>query len=360
MLDSVSVTLTSAKDGRISPLFRIHRLLPPPECPIPAFGFARAWCESCGHGFAVAFSCKTRGLCPTCNARRMAQTAAHVIDHVMPRVPVRQVVLSVPKRIRWFLHQDPKVVSGVLSVLLRALKTTVRKHSPGAPTDGQIGAVSFIHRAGSSLNVHPASCAAPLGAHFHNVICDGIFAANNDGEAVFYPATELSLEVFAALQETLRRRILGYMVRHGYLDSQEAKDMLMWEHGGGFSLHGNVRISECDRDGQEKLLRYCGRPPFTLERLANWDEERLVYQFQRPLPNGQSYRVFSPIALMKQLAELIHQGTRFARWCCSSLGETLCSLPPPWMNLVRYTKKSGAAFAVMECWPRMPNCERKS
>ena len=112
----------------------------------------------------------------------MAQTAAHLIDNVMPRVPVRQVVLSVPKRIRWFLHRDPKVLGGVLRVFLRALRTTMRKHSPQAPPDAQIGAVSFSHRAGSSLNVHP---------HFHGAVCDGVFAENSEGEAVFYPATEL-------------------------------------------------------------------------------------------------------------------------------------------------------------------------
>jgi hypothetical protein len=37
-------------------------------------------------------------VCPACNARRMVQTAAHRADHVMPRLPVRQWVLSVPKR----------------------------------------------------------------------------------------------------------------------------------------------------------------------------------------------------------------------------------------------------------------------
>ena len=31
-----------------------------------------------GHGFAVAFSCKTRGLCPSCNGKRMAYTAAQL------------------------------------------------------------------------------------------------------------------------------------------------------------------------------------------------------------------------------------------------------------------------------------------
>jgi hypothetical protein len=112
----------------------------------------------------------------------MAMTAAHVIDHVMPRVPVRQVVLSVPRRLRWYLHRDPKVVSGVMRVFLRGLSTTVRKCSPGAPREAKCAAVSFFHRGGSSLNVHP---------HFHNVVADGVFALDDNDQAVFYPATEL-------------------------------------------------------------------------------------------------------------------------------------------------------------------------
>jgi hypothetical protein len=39
----------------------------------------------------AAFSCKRRGVCPACGARRrMVETAAHLVDHLIPRVPVRQ------------------------------------------------------------------------------------------------------------------------------------------------------------------------------------------------------------------------------------------------------------------------------
>ena len=59
------------------------------ECGILAHGFARARCGQCGHDFLIAFSCKGRGVCPSCNARRMVATAAHLADHVIPRLPVR-------------------------------------------------------------------------------------------------------------------------------------------------------------------------------------------------------------------------------------------------------------------------------
>ena len=52
----------------------------------------------CGHDQVLAFSCKRCGFCPSCGARRMSQTAAHLVDHVIPHVPVRQWVLSLPIR----------------------------------------------------------------------------------------------------------------------------------------------------------------------------------------------------------------------------------------------------------------------
>ena len=52
------------------------------RCGILAHGFARAKCEDRGHERLIPFSCKTRGVCPSCNTRRMAEIAAH------PHIPV--------------------------------------------------------------------------------------------------------------------------------------------------------------------------------------------------------------------------------------------------------------------------------
>jgi hypothetical protein len=53
-------------------------------------GFVRCHCDTCRHDVLVAFSCKQRGLCPSCGARRMCDVAANVTDAVLPDVPVRQ------------------------------------------------------------------------------------------------------------------------------------------------------------------------------------------------------------------------------------------------------------------------------
>ena len=54
------------------------------------------WCDDCGHDYFVPYSCKVRGVCPSCNTRHMVKTATHLTDHVFPRLPVRQWVP--PKR----------------------------------------------------------------------------------------------------------------------------------------------------------------------------------------------------------------------------------------------------------------------
>ena len=66
-------------------------------------------------------------------------------------------------------------------------------------------------------------------------------------------------------------------MRRGLLLADDARAMARWQHGGGFSVDGSVRIAAADRAGRERLLRYCARPPFAPERLRELDCDRLVY-----------------------------------------------------------------------------------
>jgi len=131
-----------------------------------------------------AFSCRGRGVCPSCNARRMAEVAAHLTDdEVIPHLPTRQWVLSVPKRLRPFLHQTPEVASAVLAIFLRALRAALGDASPGAPTavrDAQLGAISFPQRFGSSLNPHD---------HYHVLALDGVVSGDVERGVRFHGAT---------------------------------------------------------------------------------------------------------------------------------------------------------------------------
>jgi hypothetical protein len=56
---------------------------------------SHAVCHDCGEELLLPFSCKLRGICPSCNTRRMSNTAAHLMDHVialkLTRERVRQI-----------------------------------------------------------------------------------------------------------------------------------------------------------------------------------------------------------------------------------------------------------------------------
>ena len=136
---------------------------------------------------------------------------------------MRQWVLSVPKRLRYFMQRDGPVLNIVLRIFLRAIAQTLQSHSPSAANVGttalHIGAVAFIHRLGSSLNEH---------VHFHVCAVDGVFEevaggtqadAQADADAsadhrpparqvIFHPASAIDEVVVQEVQATLPRRIL--------------------------------------------------------------------------------------------------------------------------------------------------------
>ena len=288
------------------------------ECGIFAHGFARARCGDCGHDFLVAFSCKGRGVCPSCTTRRMAETAAHLSDHVFPRLPVRQWVLSVPKRLRYFMQRDGAVLGMVLRIFLRVIAQTLQANSPGAQNPDKtalhIGAVAFIYRFGSSLNEH---------VHLHVCAVDGVFeeAAGEGGAAaqaqarapgvIFHPASGIACEVVAQEQASLRKCILRGFVGRGLLEGFEAKEMLAYRHS-GFSVDTSVCIAAHDRAGLERLLRYCAHPPFAMERLRKAGGE-LVYrcakQHSEPGHDKRGTQVdeitLTPLELIDRIAALV-------------------------------------------------------
>lgn len=96
------------------------------------------------------------------------ETAAHLTDHIFPRLPVRHWVLSVPERLSYFLQRDGAVLNMVLRIFLRVIAQSLQSNSPDALSVDKaalhIGAIAFTHRFGSSLNEH---------VHFYVCVVDG-------------------------------------------------------------------------------------------------------------------------------------------------------------------------------------------
>jgi hypothetical protein len=239
----------------------------------------------------------------------MVETAAHLSDHIFPKLPVRQWVLSLPKRLRYFLQNDPKALNTALRIFLRVILASLHAHCPSATALDrkrlQLVACAFIHRFGSSLNIH---------VHFHICVVDGVFEAigedgvfeaiGEDGNEVkFHALANLSADAIAQVQNEAKRRIVRAFVKRGLLDSIDAEVMLLARHGGGFSVDASVCISADDRAGLERLLRYCARPPFAMERLHRKGQDHLLYHCPKPQSGGkQGDLIMTPCEFIAKIA----------------------------------------------------------
>ena len=87
------------------------------KCGIFAYGFLRLGCDTCQKEVLLAFSGKRRGFCPSCAGRRMAQTAAPLVACVMPWVPTRPWVVSVPIPLRYWMAASQDLTAPVHPII---------------------------------------------------------------------------------------------------------------------------------------------------------------------------------------------------------------------------------------------------
>jgi hypothetical protein len=89
-------------------------------------------------------------------------------------------------------------------------------------------------------------------------IIDGVFEPDAEHGGRFIAMPELDADDAEAVRARVRPRILRvYHQRRGMLDKDLRKEMGLRDHGGGLSLEATVRIAGIDRNGLERLPRYC-------------------------------------------------------------------------------------------------------
>jgi len=325
------------------------------QCGILAYGFLRLGCDTCPKELLLPFSCKRRGFCPSCAGRRMAQTAAHLVERVIPWVPTRQWVVSVPVLLRYWMAASQELTAQVHTII----RTTIGQYyvnqavTRGVPRDQvQPGSVTFIQRFGSALN---------LNLHFHCVFLEGVYLDRTDQglKPRFLTGDPPSdADVADVLQKISHRvirklRQLGYLeaggdatVATGYdplvedapalartLAASVQQRMAFGERAGqhvrrigsgfghegehpaltgprcarvhGFSLHANTAIPAHRRDQLERLMRYTGRGAVALERLEQDTHGDLLYPFTHPWSDGTTGIRLSPLELLEKLAALV-------------------------------------------------------
>ena len=341
--------------GRPVPFFVVRDFQAFLDCGVPAHGFLRVHCEECGRDRVVPFSCKGRGFCPSCCGRRMADTAARLVDETLLEVPVRQWVLTVPHALRILMAYDREWIAAVHRVFLNAVFASLRRRAGlsrlGRTAKG--GAVTFVQRFGDALN---------LNVHFHALTLDGVYSETEDGALLFHPAGSPSDDEVARVIERVARRIKGLLARRaeaGDFDAgPDVDDLLPALYGAavagralsgpraglkavrlcgvdghvneeaepdtprccaeadGFGLHAGTALPAYDREGVEHLLRYMCRPPVALDRLEELPDGRLRYRLKKRWRDGTDSVVFEPLEFLERLAALV---------------------PAPRFNMIRYS-----------------------
>ncbi len=348
----------AADRDRLIPRFVERELRGFLTCGLLCHGFARVRCKACGKDRLVAFSCKRRGFCPSCGGRRMADTAAHLVDRVLPEVPVRQWVISFPYPLRVRLAYDRELCGEVLRAFISVVSASLRRRArvdlQGSKL--QCGSVTFIQRAGDALNLNP---------HLHVLFLDGVYAAADTFEKPqFHPLDAPSEAELERIVGIFARRVVKILERRALVDELgfDEEDSFHREEpllariyaaavsgrvglgaragkrvlrrgcstdGGsrdafegkccaalhGFSLHAGVMVPAHDRARLERLCRYVARPPIAMSRLEELPDGRLLYRLKNPWRDGTTHIVFEKNEFMERLVALV---------------------PPPRFNLVRY------------------------
>jgi Putative transposase/Transposase zinc-binding domain len=364
-LETFLASLDADLDARGLPAYVEREFYDYLQCGVLAHGFLRLGCDTCHQELLLAFSCKRRGFCPSCAGRRMAQTAAHLVEQVLPWVPTRQWVVSVPVPVLYWMAASQELTAQVHTII----RTTIGQYyvnqavARGVPrAKVHPGSVTFLQRFGSALNVN---------LHFHCVFLEGVYLdrADHGLKPRFVTAEPPSDADIAAVVQKISHRVIRTLRRLGYLEAgtddvvatghdplrDDAPELARTmaasvqqrlacgERAGqrvrrigagfgvdgetptltgprcasvqGFSLHANTQVPAHRRDQLERLIRYTARGAVSLERLTQDANGDLVYTFTHPWSDGTTGIRLAPLELLEKLAALV---------------------PLPRMHLVRY------------------------
>ena len=332
------------------------------RCGILEHGFLELLCRHCGHSELVALSCKHRGICPSCVGRRMADTATHLEQAVLPRVHVRHWICTFPWGVRALLGYDRELCAEVVSAFVEEASRALRfraKRLLGlrSVADAFTGAVAAVQRTDGAVR---------LNVHLHVLVLDGVYVRDEaNGQLAF---RRLPTPTQADVAEVARRtaeRLEQILRAHGRcLDPERTQDApallddapglatcydvaargisVGGERAGqptlrlvaaqapppkldehdlplaevrGVNVHAKQVVDGRDRAQLERLCRYITRPPISLERLHLRQDGRYEVTLKAPWKDGTRAFLFEPHDLMVRL---------------------VAAIPPPRFHMFRY------------------------
>jgi len=327
------------------------------NCGVLGRGFAHLQCEDCQRPLLVAFSCGSRGFCPSCLGRRMCQGTLNLLTYVLPAVPLRQWVLTLPFELRAPLAYQRDLMGAVARIFADSVMGWYRRRlAPGVPC-ARGGVVTVIQRASSDMKLNP---------HLHAIAVDGAYLPGPDGQPRFRALPRLKTDEVADVLQVARVRILRYLARRGVVhlspealeiaDELAARDPVLAQLAAaavsglppagpelrcrppvrlartdsagptpmgalvvqqlGFNLHAASVAGAEDQAARQRLVRYVLRPPLAKERLTLLPDNRVRLDLKRPFRDGTYALEMDVLSLLARLA---------------------ASVPPPRAHLVRYS-----------------------
>ncbi len=179
----------------------------------------------------------------------MAQSAANLVDHVLPIVPLRQFVVTFPFELRARLAYDSKLLAAVTRIAIDSVLGFYKRRMRDVDgVVGQSGAVSVVQRTSSDLRLNP---------HLHAILLDGVFVAGN-GSPVFHPLTHLDDSDLADLLQVIRVRLVSFLLRRDVIEGRQELMLLNDDFAGCVVNRASKSTPRCQ---SPRWASHCMRPP---------------------------------------------------------------------------------------------------
>jgi hypothetical protein len=218
------------------------------DCGILEKGCARAKCTNpkCSHSGLIAFSCKKRGVCPSCGAKRSVLFAEHLHENIIPAVAHRHTIFSIPKILRLYFRYNRKLCTLLFRSAWESLQEMYKEVLPS----GTAAAAMVLQSSGAKINFNP---------HLHALVADGVF----DEGGVFHELGYLNLN---KATEIFSHKVMKYLAKEELLSEYVIQNILSWKHS-GFSVWQGEQVMPDDESYRLFLANYIDRAPVANSKL---------------------------------------------------------------------------------------------
>jgi hypothetical protein len=181
---------------------------------------------SCRSEHLLAFSCRTRNFCPSCQAKRSLLFAEKLREQILQPVPHRHYTFSIPKALRRLFERERRLLSLLSQTAYESIRKSFQKllHRK----DVQPGVVTSLQTF--------RSFAANFNPHCHGLVTEGAFTPQGEFLPLPTPATYL----LADIEERFRQLRLSRLHRaerlsEAFMNTFQGVDTITYGNSGGES-----------------------------------------------------------------------------------------------------------------------------